>query len=292
MIKSMTGYGRAKETFGSRDITVEVRSVNNKFLDCSVKMPRAYIFAEDSVKSCVQKSLTRGKADVFVTVVNGEKQNVAIDINRPVLEGYLAAFKTMCDEYGVADNVSVTSLARLPDVLTITEQEEDLEQLQSQICAVAEKALSEHDAMRSREGVKLYEDVSGRLTTIEKLVSVVEERSPETVAEYRQKLLTKMQEVLGSANVEESRILTEAAIFADKVAVDEETVRLRSHISQMRQMLESDTPVGRKMDFLIQEMNRESNTIGSKGNDIEIARTVVELKSEIEKIREQIQNVE
>ena len=292
MIKSMTGYGRAKELFDAREITVEVRSVNNKFLDVAVKMPRSYIFAEDALKSCVQKSTTRGKVDVFVTVKDGEKRNVVIDVNRPVLEGYLAAFKVMYDQYGVSDNIAATSLAKLPDVITVTEEEEDLEQLQKQLCAVTEKALKEHSAMRSREGEKLFEDIAGRLDTVEKLVSRVEERSPQTVEEYRNKLLARMQEVLGSTGIEESRILTEAAIFADKVAVAEETVRLRSHISQMRQMMESGEPVGRKMDFLIQEMNREANTIGSKGSDIEIARIVVELKSEIEKMREQVQNVE
>lgn len=292
MIKSMTGYGRAKELFDAREITVEVRSVNNKFLDVAVKMPRSYIFAEDALKGCVQKSTTRGKVDVFVTVKDGEKHNVAIDVNRPVLEGYLAAFKVMYDQYGVSDNIAATSLAKLPDVITVTEEEEDLEQLQKQLCAVSEKALEEHSAMRSREGEKLFEDIAGRLDTVEKLVSRVEERSPQTVEEYRNKLLARMQEVLGSTGIEESRILTEAAIFADKVAVAEETVRLRSHISQMRQMAESEEPVGRKMDFLIQEMNREANTIGSKGSDIEIARIVVELKSEIEKMREQVQNVE
>ena len=292
MIKSMTGYGRAKELFDEREITVEVRSVNNKFLDVAVKMPRSYIFAEDALKGCVQKSTTRGKVDVFVTVKDGEKHNVAIDVNRPVLEGYLAAFKVMYDQYGVSDNIAATSLAKLPDVITVTEEEEDLEQLQKQLCAVSEKALEEHSAMRSREGEKLFEDIAGRLDTVEKLVSRVEERSPQTVEEYRNKLLARMQEVLGSTGIEESRILTEAAIFADKVAVAEETVRLRSHISQMRQMAESEEPVGRKMDFLIQEMNREANTIGSKGSDIEIARIVVELKSEIEKMREQVQNVE
>ena len=292
MIKSMTGYGRAKELFDAREITVEVRSVNNKFLDVAVKMPRSYIFAEDALKGCVQKSTTRGKVDVFVTVKDGEKHNVVIDVNRPVLEGYLAAFKVMYDQYGVSDNIAATSLAKLPDVITVTEEEEDLEQLQKQLCAVSEKALEEHSAMRSREGKKLFEDIAGRLDTVEKLVSRVEERSPQTVEEYRNKLLARMQEVLGSTGIEESRILTEAAIFSDKVAVAEETVRLRSHISQMRQMAESEEPVGRKMDFLIQEMNREANTIGSKGSDIEIARIVVELKSEIEKMREQVQNVE
>ncbi len=292
MIKSMTGYGRAKELFDAREITVEVRSVNNKFLDVAVKMPRSYIFAEDALKGCVQKSTTRGKVDVFVTVKDGEKHNVVIDVNRPVLEGYLAAFKVMYDQYGVSDNIAATSLAKLPDVITVTEEEEDLEQLQKQLCAVSEKALEEHSAMRSREGEKLFEDIAGRLDTVEKLVSRVEERSPQTVEEYRNKLLARMLEVLGSTGIEESRILTEAAIFADKVAVAEETVRQRSHISQMRQMAESEEPVGRKMDFLIQEMNREANTIGSKGSDIEIARIVVELKSEIEKMREQVQNVE
>jgi len=292
LIKSMTGYGRAGETFGTREVTVEIRSVNNKSLDCTVKMPRAYIFAEESVKACVQRSVTRGKVDVFVSVRSGEKQNVRIDVNRPVLESYLEAFRLMREGYGISDAIPASAFASLPDVLTVTEEEEDLEELKTQITAVTEAALREHAAMRAREGENLFADISGRLKTIEELVSSVEERSPQVVAEYREKLYARLKEVLESTNIDEGRILTEAAIFADKTAVAEETVRLRSHLDQMRTMLESEESVGRKMDFLIQEMNRESNTIGSKGNDIDIARTVVELKSEIEKIREQVQNVE
>ena len=230
MVRSMTGYGRAKQERNGRSITVEVRSVNNRYLDCTVKMPRAYIFAEDAMKALVQKSISRGKVDVFVTL----------------------------------DNAG----------------------------AVLEEALAAHRQMRSVEGEKLCQDIAGRADTIETVVGKVEERSPQTVAEYRDRLETKMREVLQSTTIDESRILTEAAIFADKIAVDEETVRLRSHLAQLRTMLSGDEPVGRKLDFLIQEVNRECNTIGSKCNDLTIARDVVNMKAEVEKIREQVQNIE
>ena len=291
----MTGYGRARQTVNGRDITVEVRSVNNRYLDCSVKMPRAYIFAEDAIKSLVQKSASRGKVDVFITVESkGAEETVAV-VNEPLARSYLAALRQLYELDGgkmVKGDYYVTDLARLPDVLAVTKAEEDLESLSADLCAVAEEALAAHTAMREKEGRKLAEDILGRLDTIESLTARVEERSPQTVAEYREKLLARMNEVLQGATIDESRILTEAAIFADKVAVDEETVRLRSHLSQLREMLQSGEPIGRKLDFLIQEVNRESNTIGSKCSDVEIARNVVDLKAEVEKIREQVQNIE
>ena len=295
MVKSMTGYGRARQTVNGRDITVEVRSVNNRYLDCSVKMPRAYIFAEDAVKSLVQKSASRGKVDVFITVESKGAEETVVTVNEPLAKSYIAALKQLYDLGGgswVKSSCYATDLARLPDVLTVTKEEENLESLSADLCAVAAEALSAHTAMREKEGKKLAEDILGRLDTIEALTAKVEERSPQTVAEYREKLLTRMNEVLQSATIDESRILTEAAIFADKVAVDEETVRLRSHLSQLREMLQSGEPIGRKLDFLIQEVNRESNTIGSKCSDVEIARNVVDLKAEVEKIREQVQNIE
>jgi uncharacterized protein (TIGR00255 family) len=295
LVKSMTGYGRARKTLNGRDITVEVRSVNNRYLDCSVKMPRAYIFAEDAVKSLVQKSVSRGKVDVFVTVDALGAEETVVAVNEPLAKSYIAALKKLYDLGGgswVKSSCYATDLARLPDVLTITKAEEDLDSLSADLCAVLEEALSAHAAMRETEGRRLAGDILGRLDTIEAITGRVEERSPRTVAEYREKLLSRMQEVLQSTTVDESRILTEAAIFADKVAVDEETVRLRSHLSQLREMLAGGEPVGRKLDFLIQEVNRESNTIGSKCSDVQIARDVVELKAEIEKIREQVQNIE
>ena len=291
----MTGYGRARQTLNGRDITVEVRSVNNRYLDCSVKMPRAYIFAEDAIKALVQKSASRGKVDVFITVESMGAEETVVTVNEPLARSYLAALERLTElsENGrVKGKYSVTDLARLPDVLTITKAEEDLESVSADLCAVVGEALAAHAAMRSTEGRKLAEDIMGRLDTIEAITARVEGRSPQTVAEYREKLLARMNEVLQSAAVDENRILTEAAIFADKVAVDEETVRLRSHLSQLREMLQSSEPTGRKLDFLIQEVNREANTIGSKCGDVSIAQVVVNLKAEVEKMREQVQNIE
>lgn len=295
MIRSMTGYGRARQVLHQRDITVEVRSVNNRYLDCTVKLPRAYIFAEDALKTLVQKSVSRGKVDVFVTVESQGAEETVVAVNEPLARSYLAALERLyeLDEGDMMKgSFRVTDLARMPDVLTVVKAEEDLEGLSADLCAVLQEALEAHRAMRAREGEKLAGDIGGRLDVIERLTAQVEERSPETVAEYRQKLTARMEEVLQSASVDPQRILTEAAIYADKVAVDEETVRLRSHLSQLRGMLRADEPMGRKMDFLIQEVNRESNTIGSKCCDVSIAQVVVNLKAEVEKIREQVQNVE
>ena len=294
MVKSMTGYGRARETRNGRDITVEVRSVNNRYLDCAVKMPRAYIFAEDAVKSLVQKHVSRGKVDVFVSIDSLGAEETVVAVNDALAKSYIDALRHLSQLGGgmVKEDYYVTDLARLPDVLTVTKADEDLTVVSADICAVLEEALRAHAAMRETEGKKLTEDIRRRVDTIAALTRLVEERSPQTVAEYRQKLLDRMREVLQSTAADEGRILTEAAIFADKVAVDEETVRLHSHLSQLREMLESSVPIGRKMDFLIQEVNREANTVGSKCSDIQIARDVVDLKAEIEKIREQVQNIE
>ena len=288
----MTGYGRARETRSGRDITVEVRSVNNRYLDCAVKMPRAYIFAEDAVKTRVQKAVSRGKVDVFITIDTSAADEAVVKLNRPLAQGYYKALCEINEACGLESEITASTIARFPDVLTVTKAEEDLESVGADICEVLDEALASYNQMRATEGKKLAEDIGGRLTTIETLTGKVEERSPETVREYREKLTARMQEVLQSTTIDESRILTEAAIYADKVAVDEETVRLRSHVSQLRDMLLSDEPMGRKMDFLIQEVNRESNTIGSKCNDVAIARDVVALKAEVEKIREQVQNIE
>ncbi|MDO4811970.1 MAG: YicC/YloC family endoribonuclease [Eubacteriales bacterium] len=292
MVKSMTGYGRAKETRSNRDITVELRSVNNRYLDCTVKMPRAYIFAEDAVKARVQKAISRGKVDVFVTIDSTGTDEAVVTVNEGLARGYYQALCHISDLLGLGSEVSASTIAKFPDVLTVTKAEEDLESIAADICAVLDEAIKNYNAMRATEGEKLAADIGSRLTTIEMLTGKVELRSPETVKEYREKLTARMQEVLQSTTIEESRILTEAAIYADKIAVDEETVRLRSHVSQLRDMLVSNEPMGRKMDFLIQEVNRESNTIGSKCNDISIARDVVALKAEVEKIREQVQNIE
>lgn len=292
MVKSMTGYGRARETLDRRDITVEIRSVNNRYLDCNIKLPRIYSFAEDAVKQRVQKAVSRGKVDVYFTIDATAADTAVVTVNQGLAAGYLKALNELKDRFGLEETITASTLARFPDVLTVTKADEDLETVAADLCQVLEKALEAYNAMRAVEGKKLAEDIGGRLNTIEALTAKVEERSPQTVAEYRQKLEARMQEILNSTAVDESRILTEAAIFADKVAVDEETVRLRSHVSQLRTMLESDEPMGRKMDFLIQEVNRESNTIGSKCNDLSIAQVAVSLKAEVEKIREQVQNIE
>ena len=292
MVKSMTGYGRAREMHNGRDITVEVRSVNNRYLDCTVKMPRAYIFAEDRMKARVQQAISRGKVDVFVTIDASAADAAVVAVNEPLARGYYDALTRLKTMFDLPGDITPEVLAKFPDVLAVTKAEEDVEAIAADICAVLDDALTSYNAMRAVEGEKLAADVAGRVTTIETVVGKVEERSPQTVAAYRQRLETKMQEVLQSTTIDESRILTEAAIFADKIAVDEETVRLRSHIAQLRAMLVSDEPVGRKLDFLIQEVNRECNTIGSKCNDLTIAQDVVNMKAEVEKIREQVQNME
>ena len=292
MVKSMTGYGRARQTLNGRDITVEVRSVNNRYLDCTVKVPRTYIFAEDAVKARVQKAVSRGKVDVFITIDAAAADETVVAVNEPLARGYYEALTRLKDMFSLEDGLNAVTLAKFPDVLTVTKAEEDLESVAADICAVLDEALAAYNAMRTVEGGKLREDIAGRADTIEAVVGKVEERSPQTVAAYREKLRARMQEVLQSTAIDESRILTEAAIFADKIAVDEETVRLRSHLSQLRTMLESDQPIGRKLDFLIQEVNRECNTIGSKCNDLTIAQEVVNMKAEVEKIREQVQNSE
>lgn len=293
MICSMTGYGRAVQTLRGREIIVELRSVNNRFLDCSVRLPRAFSYVEEAVKQRVKESVSRGKVDVFVTVNStGEDESVRVALNRPVLEGYLTALRAICVDYQVRDDISAMTLARMPEVFQTEKAEEDEAQNRTDILTVLDEAIAAYNAMRAREGVALVNDLRSHAAVILSCVERVEQRSPVTVADYRARLERKMREVLESTTIDESRILTEAAIFADKVAVDEETVRLRSHLSQMDELLSGGGAVGRKLDFLLQEMNREANTIGSKGNDLEQARNVVEIKAELEKIREQVQNIE
>ena len=292
MIKSMTGYGNAAQVLNGREISAEVRSVNNRYLDCNVKIPRAFAFAEDAVKQQVKQFVTRGKVDVYISVVALEGTDVKVSVNRPVLEGYLAALKSIAQDYDVRDDISVGSLARMPDVFLVEKAKEDEEQIQTDILSVVKQALEKYNAMREKEGQALREDLRSKAANILSMVEKVEARSPVTLAEYRARLTAKLQDVLGNTNLDESRILQEAAIYADKIAVDEETVRLRSHLDQLETMLQSSEPIGRKLDFLLQEMNRETNTIGSKGNDLEQAKTVVEMKAELEKVREQTQNIE
>ena len=288
----MTGYGRGEAALHGRNIVVEVRSVNNRYLDCTVKLPRAYLFAEDALKSRVQGSISRGKVDLFVTIESVAEENVTVTVNKPVADAYVAALKQLCADYELSDNITVSLLSRFPDVLTVAKAPEDLEQVQANLLTALDLALADFDAMRCREGAKLEEDVRSRADTIGELVGRVEARNPGIVEEHRARLEAKLKEVLENRQLDETRILTEAAIFADKVAVDEETVRLRSHLSQLDHLLTGGGAVGRKLDFLIQEFNREANTIGSKCNDVETARVVMDIKAEIEKIREQIQNLE
>ena len=292
MIKSMTGYGRAVETVNGREFTVELRSVNNRYLDCSVRLPRILSFAEDAVKQAVKASVSRGKVDVFISVRSEGGDEVQVSLNKAVLEGYLAAMRQMVSEYGVADDISVSTLSRMNDVFVVEKPQVDEEQLLQDLLGVVSKAIAGYDAMRCTEGQALDQDLRSRGRTILELVSQVEAGNGKTVADYRARLEAKLKEVLANTAIDESRILTEAAIFADKVAVDEETVRLRSHLQQMNNMLTAGGAVGRKLDFLLQEMNREANTIGSKCTDVNLARIVVDIKAELEKIREQTQNIE
>ena len=292
MIKSMTGYGSAKGTVEGLGITVELQSVNNRYLDASVRMPRSFLFAEDPVKSVVQKHISRGKVDVFVSVDSSAAGDMSVKVNEPLLRGYVEAIRHIAEEYSLPDDVTALSVSRFPDVLTVEKNDLDAEAISQGIVEIAELALQDFDAMRLREGEKLRDDVTEKLASIDALVTKIEKESPKTVAEYRARLEARMAEVLGTAGIEESRILAEAAVFADHVAVDEETVRLRSHMSQLKTMINGSSPTGRKIDFLIQEFNREANTIGSKCQSSDIAHVVVDLKSEIEKIREQIQNIE
>ena len=292
MVKSMTGYGRAVETVNGREFTVEIRSVNNRYLDCTVKLPRSFSFAEEAVKAAVKAAVSRGKVDVYISVRSETEADVQVTLNKPVVEGYLAAMRQMVSDYGVTDDISVSTLSRLSDVFVVDKPKADEDQLKADLLSVVEKALLAYDAMRVTEGLALENDLRSRANTILELVAQVEELNPKTVSDYRKRLEEKMREVLENKSIDESRILTEAAIFADKVAVDEETVRLRSHLEQMDEMLRGNGGIGRKLDFLLQEMNREANTTGSKCTDVKVARIVVDIKAELEKIREQTQNIE
>ena len=292
MIKSMTGYGRAVETVNGREFTVELRSVNNRYLDCSVKLPRMLSFAEEAVKQAVKATVSRGKVEVYISAKSDNSDDTTIRLNKAVLEGYLAAMRQMTEGFGVRDDISVSTISRLPEVFSVEKPEVDEEQLLGDLMSVVRKALEGYDAMRTTEGKALDTDLRTRGSTILALVAQVEQGNGQTVLDYRARLEAKLREVLEATNIDESRILTEAAIFADKVAVDEETVRLRSHLKQMEAMLDGGGAMGRKLDFLLQEMNREANTIGSKCTDVALARIVVDIKAELEKIREQTQNIE
>ena len=292
LIRSMTGYGRAVETRNGREFTVEIRSVNNRYLDCTVKLPRSVSFAEDAVKQAVKAAVSRGKVDVYITIKSEAGDDTKVSLNTAILAEYLTAMRRMVEEFGVKDDISVSTLSRVPDIFTVEKPEVDEDALKDDLLAVVDQALESYNAMRATEGAALDADLRSRGETILGLVAQVEAGNGQTVIDYRTRLENKLKEVLQNTAIDESRILTEAAIFADKVAVDEETVRLRSHLKQMNTMLSGGGATGRKLDFLLQEMNREANTIGSKCTDVNLARIVVDIKAELEKIREQTQNIE
>ena len=292
MLKSMTGYGRVKEENDLREITVELRSVNHRYLDLNIKVPRIYGYLEDVVSKRAQAAIARGKVDIFVAVRAKEGADIKVTPNMAVIQGYVDAIKKVSETYGVSDEVSALSLLRLPDAMEQNKEEADADQLKAEVSAVLDRALEEYNAMREKEGARLVEDVIYRAGLISKAVDFVEQRSPDCVEEYRTRIAARMTEILDGSELAQQRILQEAALYADKVNVTEEIVRLRSHLSQLDTMLKSPVAIGRKLDFLVQEMNRETNTIGSKANDFQIAKTVVDMKAEIEKIREQIQNLE
>lgn len=292
MIKSMTGFGRAEQIIDGRDIIVEIRSVNHRYYEFSARVPRAYGYIEEKLKSFLNGRISRGKVEVSVSIAAVEAADTLIEINKAVAKGYVDALRSVGGELGLADDLTLSQLVRLPDIFTVRKTADDEEQIWNSVKNVADEAVSKFISMREAEGLKMKEDVLERADIIERLVDEVERLSPISAENYRSKLYSRLCEVLADKNIDEQRIVTEAAIFADKTAVAEETVRLKSHIRQLRDMLALDEPVGRKLDFLIQEFNREANTIGSKAQDIAVTKIVVDLKSEIEKIREQIQNIE
>ena len=294
MVKSMTGFGRCETEINGRAITVEIKSVNHRYFEFSCRITRGYSFLEDKLKAFVNARVARGKIDMFVSVVAASFVPYEVAVNHSLVSGYLAAMKEISDTYGVPNDASVVALSRFPDVFTVNKAPVDEEQLTADVLTAADAALNSFVAMRETEGARMKADILSRAETILSIVSEIEERSPQTVREYENRLLERIRQTLENLSVEvdEQRILTEVAVFADKVAVAEETVRLRSHFEQLRAFLSLDQPVGRKIDFIIQEMNREANTIGSKVQDAVLAHKVVDIKSEIEKIREQVQNIE
>ena len=292
MIRSMTGYGRAEVLVNGRNILVEIRSVNHRYFEFSCRSPRAYGFVESRLKTYLQGKLSRGKVDVNVSIQTVEGSSASVQVNRELAASYVQALRALEEPLGLRDDLSLSVISRFSDIFTVNKETEDEDTIWADVLQVADEATGRFVQMRETEGAKMKEDVESRLDFILQAVEQVEARSPKTVEEYRARLYNKMSEVLGNTQIDEQRILTEAALYAEKIAVSEETVRLRSHVGQFRAILAQGGPVGRKLDFLIQECNRETNTIGSKAQDIEIARIVVDIKSEIEKIREQIQNIE
>ncbi|MGN0654739.1 MAG: YicC/YloC family endoribonuclease [Oscillospiraceae bacterium] len=292
MIKSMTGYGRAQASVDGSDILVEIKSVNNRYYDFSARLPRMYGYLEEKLKTFLSGSISRGKIEVSVSIYNNTGKDEEITLNLDVANGYINALRNANESLGLTDDITLSQVSRFPDVFIVKKIIEDEESVWNNIRPVAEEAVAKFVSMRETEGAKMKDDLLSRLDFILKEVEKVEIQSPKTTENYRNRLYQKLKEVLSDNNIDEQRIVTEAAIFSEKIAVDEETVRLRSHISQFKELLETSEPVGRKLDFLVQEMNREANTIGSKAQDVAITKIVVDIKSEIEKIREQIQNIE
>ena len=292
MIRSMTGYGRFQEIIDGWDITVELKSLNHRFFEYSSRLPRTCGFLDDKLKTFLQQSIARGKVEVYVSLDAVEQVESVVAVNEPLAKAYEEALKNLSELLDVRDDVSVMNVARFPDVLTVRKSETDEEAIWKAVQHTASVALQQFVSMREREGERLKEDVLSRRDFLLTAVETVEERSPQTVREHMEKVELRMRELLGTATVDEQRLLTEAAIFADKIATAEETVRLRSHLDQLEQLFNSNEPIGRKLDFLVQEINRETNTIGSKAQDLQLAQVVVNMKAEIEKIREQIQNIE
>ena len=292
MIKSMTGYGRFEGVIEGRQITVETKSVNHRYFEFSSRITRGYGFLEERLKGYLQERVARGKVDAYVSIETLEDAEAQVQVNHSLAAGYVNALHELAQRYNLRDDLSVSTLSRYSEIFSVHKAPEDEDAIWRIVQQGADFAMESFLAMREREGQRMKEDVSSHAERILQLVDQIEARSPQTVVEYQQKLQARLEEMLADAKIDEQRILTEAAIFADKVAVAEETVRLRSHFDQMHQMLESGEPVGRKLDFLVQEMNREANTIGSKAVDSQIAYLVVDIKAEIEKIREQIQNIE
>lgn len=294
MVKSMTGFGRCETEINGRAITVEIKSVNHRYFEFSCRITRGYSFLEDKLKAFVNARVARGKIDMFVSIGAADDVPCEVAVNHSLVSGYLTAMKEIADTYGIENDATVVSVSRFPDVFTVNKAAVDEEQLTADVLSAAQTALDSFLLMRETEGEKMKADILGRAQTILDIVSEIEERSPQTVAEYENRLLDRIRQTLEnlSVDIDEQRVLTEVAVFADKVAVAEETVRLRSHFDQLRVFLEKNEPVGRKIDFIIQEMNREANTIGSKVQDAVLAHKVVDIKSEIEKIREQVQNIE
>ena len=292
MVLSMTGYGRAEQERSGRDITVEIKSVNSRYFEYTSRMPRSFAFLDDKLKKLVNATISRGKTELALTVVNIGAPEASISVNLDLAKGYLDAIGEMSSALGVENDVTAGTLTRFSDIFTTRKAETDEEQLWADVKAVAEAAVENFVAMRAAEGEKLRADILSRLVYLEQAVGEIEQTSAERVQKYTEKLYAKLKALLEETDIDEARILTEAAMFADKTAVDEETVRLRGHIRQYRDILEKNEPVGRKLDFLTQELNRETNTIGSKAQELAITRMVVDMKAEIEKIREQIQNIE